>query len=276
MAEAGFTPIRVAVLASQSAPGIDALIADPNRGRLYNIAAVLGTECDLAQSKTLEAAGIPLILRPFVQFQRDRGLSLRNLRAREEYDHETAEQLQRLNIDHVFLSGYRYIVTDPLLAAFPMRVVALHEGDLTLIDEDGSRRYTGPHAVSDAIIDGRDETRSTMYFITRDIGCGPVFLLSDPFPVAPMAIDARTWGDADLLFAYAELHRRWMVRAAWGSMLAKAIEFLAIGTVQIVRDIAWIDGVPGPCRLGHSPAICSQRQPAISRSVPASCPLIHD
>jgi len=270
------TPIRIAVLASSSAPGVEALISDTNRGHLYEIAAVIGSESELEQSPALEAASIPVILRPFGRFQRDRGLSLRNLRARDEYDEETAEQLRRLGADYVLLSGYRYIVTAPLLAAYPNRLIALHDGDLTIVERDGSHTFAGPHAVTDAILSGRNETRSTMYFVTRDVGCGPVFLLSDPFPVPPLVADARRWGDADLLVAYAHLHRRWMLRAAWGPMLTKAIEFLAAGTVQIIRDIAWVDGVPGPCRMGHSPEICSQREATISRDVPASCPLIHD
>ena len=276
MSASGFNPVRVAILAAQSAPGVESLVTDANRGHLYDIVGVVSSERSLDQSSFLEAASIPVILRPFHEFQRERGLSVRNLFAREEYDLDTADQLRRLRADYVMLCGYPYIVTAPMLAAFPNRLIALHDGDLTLFDEDGSRRYTGLHAVTDAILDGCAETRSTMYFLTREIGCGPVFLLSDPFPVAPLAIDARRWGDADSLLAYAQLHRRWMIRAAWGEMLKKAIEFLAAGTVQIVRDIAWVDGVPGPCRLGHSPAICAQHGATIARDVPASCPLIHE
>lgn len=276
MSDLGFAPIRIAVLASQNAPGIEAMIADPNRGRMYEVVAVIGSEFSFEQAAALEAAHIPLILRPFRQFQEERGLSLRNLRAREEYDYETAQQLERLRAEYVFLCGYRYVVTEPLLSAYPSRIIGLHDADLTLLDDEGARRYTGAHAVADALLDGQAETRSTMYFVTRDVGCGAVFLLSDPFPIAPLAVDARAWGDAYLLMQYAQLHRRWMLRAAWGTMLTKAAEFLAVGTVQIVRDIAWIDGVPGPCRLGHSPAICTARETSIQRALPATCPLIHD
>lgn len=274
MSDHGFAPLRIAVLASSHAPGVEALVSDPNRGRLYELVGVICTDFTLEQATALEVAHIPLIVHPFRQFQEKRGFSLRNLGAREEYDHETAEQLKRLRADYVFLCGYRYIVTAPLLAAFPQRIIALHDGDLTLFDDEGVRRYTGSHAVSDAILDGRTETRSTMYFVTSNVGAGPLFLLSDPFPVAPLAADGQRWGDAYLLIQYAQLHRRWMLRASWGALLTKAIEFLAIGTVQIVRDMAWIDGVPGPCRLGHSPAICSERAASIERDVPASCPLI--
>jgi phosphoribosylglycinamide formyltransferase 1 len=269
-----FSPVRIAVLASQNAPGLEVLLGDPNRGRLYNLAGVIGSEFTFDQSAALDAAHIPLVMHPFAQFQHERNLSTRNLHAREEYDEATAEQLRRLNADYVILCGYRYVITDPLLAAYEMRMLALHDADLTLLDDDGARRYTGSHAVADALLDGQNETRTTMYFVTRDIGCGPVFLLSDPFPVAPLAIDARAWGDAYLLTQYAQLHRRWMLRAAWGTMLIKAVEYIALGTVQIIRGMAWIDGVPGPCRMGHSPAICTEREPSIRRALPATCPLI--
>jgi len=251
-----FSPIRVAILTSQNAPGLDALIHDPNRGRIYEIVGIISSE-----PFDQDAANIPVILHPF-------------RKPRVDHDASIAEQLQRLRADYVILCGYRYVITEPLLSAYDMRVIALHDGDLTLLDDDGARRYTGLHAVSDALLDGQNETRSTMYFVTRDIGCGPVFLLSDPFPIAPLAADARAWGDAYLLMQYAQLHRRWMRRAAWGTMLTKAMEYLAIGTVQIIHDIAWIDGVPGPCRMGHSPAICDQREQSIKRALPATCPLI--
>src|SRR5512138_2953062 len=125
---------RIAVLTSYSAPGIGSLLAQPNRGSVYDIVAVVGSEERVHEQETIDAAGVPLILEPIRRFHRDRGLSLRNLHAREEYDHEMAELLQRLGADCVVLADYRYILTDPMLTAFPQRIIALHEGDLSVRD----------------------------------------------------------------------------------------------------------------------------------------------
>ena len=60
----GFTPIRVALLTSGHAPAIEPLLADPNRGALYDVVCVLDSGAELEQAPLLEAAKIPLVLRP--------------------------------------------------------------------------------------------------------------------------------------------------------------------------------------------------------------------
>ena len=264
---------RIAVLTSRSVPGIGDLLAQPNRGSVYRIAAVIGAEDSLAEQEIIETAGVPVILRPIRRFHDERGLALRNLYARGDYDNDTADVLKALGADWLIVAGYHYIITEPLLAAFPQRIIVLHDGDLTICDADGDRRYVGLHAVRDAILDGRDETRSTAYMMTGGIGTGPLFVLSPPFPVAPLARDARQRGDADMLLAYAALHRRWMVTATWGELLTRMAEILAAGTMQIIGDVVWVDGVPGPCRIGTAPAFCREREESES-AIPVSCPFV--
>lgn len=265
---------RIAVLTSHSAPGIGSLLAQPNRGSVYDVVAVIGSEPRLSEQETIESAGVPLILQPIAEFHEHRNLPLRNLQAREEYDYETAELLHRLDADYVVLDGYRYIVTEPLLSAFPQRLIALHEGDLSLRDEDGRRPLTGLHAVRDAILGGRVETRSSAFLLTRDVGEGPLFLLGPRFPVAALARDARAWGAIDMVLAYAALHRQWMLRSSWGEMLTRTAEIVAGGTMRIVGDVVWVDGAPGPCRVGEAPSVCCDNDSAVDAAVPASCPFV--
>jgi len=267
-------PVRVAILTSSSAAGVERLLVDPNRGPVYELACVISTETEVAQSAALETMHIPLIVRPLRRLLGERALSLRNLRSREEYDRETADLLKSLHVDWIVLDGYRYIVSDPLLEIFPDRVIAIHEGDLTLVDDDGRRRYVEMHAVRRAIFAGEKETRSSMFFVTPRVGEGPLFLVSEPFPVSPIAADGLLWGAYDLVNAYARVHRDWMVRASWGAMLERAMQFIAAGTIRIARDVAWIDGAPGPCRLGEAPRVCHLTAASISRGIPSSCPFI--
>ncbi len=271
-----FTPLRVAILTSHSAPGLEQVIAHSNRGALFDLVGVISSETAFAEAAAIEAAGIPLVLRPLRQAMSDRGLPLRNLRSREEYDGETVDVLQHWRADYVFLDGYSFIVTEPLVNAFPQRLLALHDGDLMLRDENGRRRYAGLHSVREAVFAGEKETRSAVYFVTQEVGAGPLFILSKPYRVAQLAHDARAWGAANLVGEYANLHRRWMLQSSWGDMIIRAIECLAAGSVSIVRDMAWIDGVPGPCRLGEAPAVCREHEPGIESGVPSSCPLIRD
>ena len=260
-------PLRIAVLASHHAPGVDHLLRDPNRGALWDLSIVIGSETELAEAGELEAAHVPVELKPMRLHP-----SFRNLRAREDYDEDLGELLHRLNIDYVLLAGYNYILTEPMLARFPHKVLALHDADLSVRSED--RFYAGTHAVRDAILAGEAETRSSMFMVTRDVARGPLFLLSGPFPIAPMAHEARERGDAEFLTTYAELHRRWMISSSWGEMLSRALELLAAGTIQIIGDIVWVDVAPGPCRMAEAPHICHEPEAMLARGIPRSCPFI--
>jgi hypothetical protein len=206
-------PLRIVVLASHSIPGIEEVLRDPNRGVVYELAAVI-----------------------------------RNAIVDE-------QQIIDSKADYLVLAGYRHPIPPRLFELFPMRILKLHDG------------------VFEALYDGANETRSSMSFLT-DGGRESLFLLGAPYPVAAIARDARAWGDASLLNDYAELHRRWTIRATWGPMFARAMEFLAAGTVQIIHDVAWIDGAPGPCRLGTAPALCHAVEETIVPGIPTTCPLI--
>ncbi|MGN6183279.1 MAG: formyltransferase family protein [Thermoanaerobaculia bacterium] len=258
-------PLRIAVLASKHAEGVAGLLADLNRGSLWNLSIVIGADTELAELPLLEEARVPVELRPIRMVP-----AFRNLRAREDYDDEIGELLARLNIDYVLLAGYPYIVTNALLARFPNRVLALHDADLSRRDA----MYAGAHAVRDAILAGENETRSSIYIVTRDVAKGPLFLLGGAYPIASMARDARERGDVAFLYTYAELHRRWMIETSWSAMLARALELLAGGTSNVIGDVVWIDGAPGPCRMGESPSACHEPEMMVARGIPRSCPFI--
>lgn len=259
-------PLRVALLTARHAEGIGALLADPNRGSTWNLSIVIGAEEELHEMPLLEEAGVPVELRPIRRVP-----AFRNLRAREPFDEDLGDLFGRLAIDWIVLDGYPYVVTETLLARYPQKILALHDADL-------SRRetiYSGAHAVRDAILAGENETRSSVYLITKDVARGPLFLLGAPYPVAAMARDARERGDVDFLYSYAELHRRWMIETSWGTMLARTLELLAGGSPpQVIGDIVWIDGAPGPCRMGESPAVCHEPEAMLARGIPRSCPFI--
>lgn len=245
---------RIAILAAHEVPGITELLADPNRGATYELSVVVGCGKTFADAALLEQAGVGLALHPFRK-------SYLNLRAREDYDRELTEIVGAVHADYVLLAGYPYILTEAFLGPFENKVLAVH---------DGAPKYPGVHAVRDAILAGETETHSAVSLVTMDVGHGPLFLLGSSFGVSPMAADFLARGDYDALTQYADLHRRWMRRNSWGALMKRTIELLAGGTMQIVGDVVWIDGAPGPCRLGEAPRVC--HEPA--RGIPASCPFI--
>jgi len=56
--------LRIAVLTSHSAPGVEELLRDANRGAVYELAAVISSEIAFAEMEAVEAAGVPIILQP--------------------------------------------------------------------------------------------------------------------------------------------------------------------------------------------------------------------
>ena len=159
---------------------------------------------------------------------------------------------QSVNPDWILVAGSPLSVE--LLAQFPSRIISLHAGD-----------------VRDALLSGAMETRTCAHIAEDVWGAGPLLLQSGAYRVPPLVEDARQRGDADLICDYAEVHRQWMIRNAWGPMLVRIVEMLSAGAIQIVGDVVWVDGAPGPCRMGEAPAICHEE---IASGIPRSCPFI--
>ena len=239
--------LRVALLCSRRAPGLDHLLADPLRGTLYDLVACFSTEERLPpEARPVEYTAVPFLSHPIADFHRSLRAPLRDLATRALYDRTMVALLRDLRPDLVVLDGYLYVLTAPMLEAFPDRIVNVHHSDLTLQDDRGGVRYPGLRAVRDAILSGERETRATAHFVTERLDEGPLLLRSCAFPVAGLARDASSWGATDMLKAYAFAHQEWMLRAAWGPLLARSIELVARGRVEVLGGSAWIDGVPGP------------------------------
>ncbi|HUH12872.1 MAG TPA: formyltransferase family protein, partial [Longimicrobiales bacterium] len=226
------------------------LLADPNRGRLYDLVACIGSEDALPpESRAVETTGVPFLRHPVRAFHRWMRAPLRDMGTRAFYDATMVALLEELRPDLVVLAGYLYVLTAPMLAAHADRIVNVHHSDLTRQDDRGRPRYPGLRAVRDAIVAGEAETRATAHFVTEEVDGGPLLLRSWAFPVARLAEDAVGWDAESMLKAYAFAHQEWMLRAAWGPMLARSIELVAQGRVEVQGGTAWIDGAPGPLEL---------------------------
>lgn len=210
--------LRVAVLSTSRAPGLDYLLA---RHRLVAFVATDPANGDLARAA---AAGVPATVRDLRAFYAAAGVSRRDLGVRQEFDRQTAALLAGCHVDLIVTCGYLHILTTPLLDAYPDRVVNVHDSDLP--------SYPGLHAVRDAVFAGARSTRSTVHRVTEGVDAGPVLVRSWAFPTHPLISDARRWGAVDILKAYAYAQREWMMRAAWGPLMDEAIRCYAEGSVN--------------------------------------------
>lgn len=187
-------PLRIALLTSHRATGLERLFADPNRGVTWELSTVVDA-----------------------------------------------------SVDFILLVDPEQELSEEIATAFAGRILTIHDD------------------TESALLRGDTETRSSI-----SLASGPLFLLGPRYPLAPMALDARERGDVAFLYEYAKLHRRWMQSTCWSDMLVRSLELLAGGTMQVIGDVVWIDGAPGPCRMGEAPRACHEPE----RGIPRSCPFI--
>ncbi|HEY9519753.1 MAG TPA: formyltransferase family protein [Gemmatimonadales bacterium] len=248
------TPLRVAVLTSRRAPGLSWLLEeDPLRGRRYDLVVGLSSDAGSEELPRLRAAGIPALSHDLGTFCAARGGKRGDLTLRRDYDARAIPFLKGYGPDLIVLCGYLHIVSEPLLAAFPGRVINLHDADLTEKGGDGLPRFRGLHSTYDALAAGRTETRSTVHLVTAEVDQGPPLVRSWGFPSHPLVQDARRWGADRILKAYAYAQREWMMRAAWGPLMARAIGLFALDQVRLLNGRVVIAGRRGPVQLDPEP-----------------------
>ena len=226
-----FDPVRVAVLCSGRAPGLAHLIARAtSRVVGWEIVCCVTSEEMFEEEDEAAACGIPIEhqpIRPFyAQHAPDARLSDRT--TREAYDAETVRRLKRYQPDLILLAGYLLVLTGPMLAAYPSRIINVHHSDLAQRDAMGQPRYPGLRAVRDAILAGERETRSSAHLVTATLDAGPVLLRSQPFPVPDVARWALAAGEHDVLRRVIWAHQEWMLRTAFGPLMEESVERMAL------------------------------------------------
>ena len=211
--------LKIAILTSKRAPGIEELLNDPRRGTLFDIVAVVTSEHDFAHRAPLSANGVPVMLNDIGEFYRAWNARRSDLDLRKTYDAMTVQRLALFEIDLVIMCSYLYIATDVLLKAFPNRIVNLHHSNLP--------GYKGLHAVRDAIMSGEMETYAVAHVVTPEVDEGPVIARSPAFPIHPMVQHLQRNNMTRALKAYAFAHQEWMIDRTWAPLMTEVIEHYA-------------------------------------------------
>jgi phosphoribosylglycinamide formyltransferase-1 len=227
-------PLRVAVLCSRRAPGLEHLLHVARGHGDVEVVCVVSSHRDSVVELAMPAAAPPLITHDIRAFYARRpSTPLRDLVTRRVYDRETADLLAAHAPDVVVFAGYLYIATGPLLDAYRHRIVNLHFSDLTRRRPDRRPAYPGIHAVREAIADGVTETRATVHLVNGEPDGGAPLVRSWSFPVSPLAARARAWSAEHMLHAYAYAHQEWMIREVSGPLLQAALGLIADGRLDL-------------------------------------------
>ncbi|MFH1288530.1 MAG: formyltransferase family protein [bacterium] len=175
-------PMRVAGFMSGSGTNLIKIIEWEKQSR-YNV-SVIFTDNKNSGAKTIsDKFNIPLEVFDIIDFYKSKGHSdKKDLSLRSGFDSEIVKILKKYNIDLIALAGYMSIVTQPLLDAFDGRIINVHPADLS-IKTDGKRKYTGHHAVRDAILAGEKALRSTTHIVRKNVDYGEILLISEGISV---------------------------------------------------------------------------------------------
>ncbi len=124
--------------------------------------------------------GVPVITRDISDWYAERGRPRRDLSIRGEYDEETVRDIGSYGVRCIVYAGYMSLVSDLLLGSY--LGLNVHPSDLS-IEKDGRRRFTGDHAVRDAILAGERTIRSTTHIVEGTVDGGRILAISAPLEV---------------------------------------------------------------------------------------------
>jgi phosphoribosylglycinamide formyltransferase-1 len=243
----GESPLRVAALFSGGASGVRYLLSTAGP---WEFVGAVASSPDAPGIDALERAGVDVTVRDLRAFYAERSVETDDMAVREAFDEATRDHLRELDPtpDVVLLSGYTWIVTAPLVDAFP--VLNVHPGDLA-VETGGERVYTGLDPVTAAVEAGDRATRSTVHFVTPTVDAGPIVARSRPLRVHRDLVEGLSADGADDAFAqYVDAHQEWMKWAGDGPALATALELIAAGRVERDGGTVRIDGDAGFYDLG--------------------------
>jgi phosphoribosylglycinamide formyltransferase-1 len=154
---------------------------DPRYGIDYGF---VGVFCDVPGKSGVayaREAGIPTVELDFEQWRKERGISRKDLVGREPYFAEMLRLIAPWDPQAIMLSGFMLIVTNPLYSAYAGRMLNVHPALLSLLDEQGRRKYRGIGVVDRAMKDGAP-TGSTVHILTEEPDMGPIVAESAPLP----------------------------------------------------------------------------------------------
>lgn len=195
--------IKLGVLISGSGTNLQAIIDAINAGTLdAEVALVVSSRESAYGLKRAAEAGIQTFSMTPEAYRDDPILA----------DEVIASMLLQYGVDYVVMAGYMRMVREPMLVAFPNRIVNLHPALLPA--------FKGAHAIEDAWTRGVKVTGVTVHFADADYDCGPI--------IAQRAVTV------DEGMTLAQLEER--IHATEHVLYPETLQLIAEGRVHVMPD----------------------------------------
>ena len=234
----GQGPLRVVGLMSGSGTNLRRILEHQERltkqeGRpVFEVVVIFS---DSWKSKATELGrdhDLPVLVRDLRAWLKKHGIPRSDLLRREEFDLGTIEALKPFAAQAAAYAGYMSLATPPLIRAW--LGVNVHPADLSVTLPNGKRKWTGAHAVRDALAAGENVLRSTTHLIEPECDMGRIFMVSPPLPVEiPAGADL---SDSHQLEAIAAQNQDRLKEKGDWVIFPKTLEAIARGHFQSDAD----------------------------------------
>ena len=238
-------PMRVAAFMSGSGTNIIKLLEEQDGS--YEICFIFSDRQD-EKCRGQEIArrfGLPYFSRDIRRYHQLTGarrtvLSSEGINARQDFDSVAATLVEAFGVDVIALGGYMSFLT-------LQRGLNVHPADLSILDENGKRKFVGDHAVHDAIAAGQGELRSSTLWIDHGVDTGPLLMVSDAVPVElPRPLDELLADKAEFDRVGDEHQERLKQGGDW-VVFPMSLKLIASGRLRLDEsDTVWLDGEPKP------------------------------
>ena len=246
-------PMRVAAFMSGSGTNIIKLIEKENTLKEetgvspFNVVFIFSDRSDrVCQGEEIAYKnGIPYFSYDIREFHKKTGrkrtvLTQEGLGARHEYDLVADTLVKAFGVDIIALGGYMSYTTIN-------RCINVHPADLSILADNGERRYVGDNAVKDAIIAGETSLRSSTLWTDEGVDTGPLLMVSDPLDInLPEPLEALLCNEKHLMEVVDEHQDRLKETGDW-KIFPRTVEMIAKGSFSLDKDNnVYVDGSPVP------------------------------
>ncbi|MFH1063637.1 MAG: formyltransferase family protein, partial [Candidatus Woesearchaeota archaeon] len=161
----------------------------------FKVAAIVTDQHDSQAHIISDREGIPLVYNNLDKFMEEQGMDPKDNKERRDsqmraaFDNATKDMLlqcaekNRFRIDMIALAGYMLRIYDPIVEQFSGKIINSHPADLSILDNDGRRKYTGANTVLDAILAGEPETRTSIHIVRKEVDAGEILVTSRPLVI---------------------------------------------------------------------------------------------
>lgn len=243
------SPMKVAAFMSGTGSNIKMLIKKEKelekiRGRApFNVVFIFSDRSDgKCRGEDIACSnGIPYFSYDIRKFHDIRNikrtaLTQDGLEAREKFDSVPLELIRAFKIDLVALGGYMSFTTI-------RGCINVHPADLSIHTPDGKRKYTGDHAVYDAILNGEKTLRSSTLWTDLGVDTGPLLMVSGPVEVKLPASLETLRKDKKRLSEVVDSHQEKLKKVGDWEIFPRTVELISEGRFAFdENNRVYVDG----------------------------------